>query len=475
MTTVLTGFKLTAQNLPGTVPVLTPIGGFGVDGDAYANTPLPDIGDWFYNPLYPGSGGSLFNPDGSVKDPTRTFFLQDDWGTFDGTTFLTSTKIDMDPNDYEWGPANNLLAKDDMQNVGAHFAFSGPNETGDLWCIFAADRQVVKGDAYIDFEFLQKSLTMTGTTNGGFESAGTDGGRTVGDLLVTLIFTNGGTSAEIQIRVWEPITKGFEYVLHPNSEFAGYIFATNNLAITDVPFDVYGTKPGIYEPNQWAEGAINLTQLLNFANNPCRQLSTLFVRTKTSQSPQAELKDFPGIIQLNLGLDDFAVICPNNVTLPACSTQEQINTAFADWKAGFSYNGGVIPVTESYAYTGGAIIGSNLNTVLPPDSCGGTVSITYTATDFCEQIVSCSATFTVTPDTVAPIFNTIPQNITVACRGDVPDMINLGWTDNCDGSGSVLGTDVSDEKSCPETITRTWTYTDACGNTASAVQIITVD
>ena len=65
--------------------------------------------------------------------------------------------------------------------------------------------------------------------------------------------------------------------------------------------------------------------------------------------------------------------------------------------------------------------------------------------------------------------------MTVECIGDVPAMTDLGWTDNCDGAGTAWATDVSDGLSCPETITRTWTYTDACGNIATAQQIITVD
>jgi len=47
------------------------------------------------------------------------------------------------------------------------------------------------GDAYIDFEFLQNPLILTGTpgVSGGFSSAGPDSGRTVNDLLLTLSLT----------------------------------------------------------------------------------------------------------------------------------------------------------------------------------------------------------------------------------------------------------------------------------------------
>ena len=78
-----------------------PTGGFHIDGDAYCNTPTSGIGDWFicHEPApFPGSGGGLFNPDGTVKDPTRTFFVQDDWGTADVTTFDTSNKTSENEN-----------------------------------------------------------------------------------------------------------------------------------------------------------------------------------------------------------------------------------------------------------------------------------------------------------------------------------------------------------------------------------------
>ena len=63
------------------------------------------------------------------------------------------------------------------------------------------------------------------------------------------------------------------------------------------------------------------------------------------------------------------------------------------------------------------------------------------------------------------------------CSADVPvRSVDLAWNDNCDGTGmAVTVTDVSDGASCPEVITRTWTYTDACGNNATVSQLITVD
>ncbi len=492
MAIAMTSFTLTAQNIPGTVTVLVPNGGFGIDGDAYCNTPTPNIGDWFVctSPSpHPGTGGGLFNPDGSIIDPTRTFFLQDDWGTFDATTFTTSNKIDMNPNVYEWGPSNNLLAKDDMQNVGAHFAFTGPNETGDLWCIFAADRQVVNGDAYIDFEFLQKPLTIMGAIydsngkiiggEGGFESEGTEGGRTVNDLLVTLIFTNGGTSAEVQIRVWELTAKGYEYVLHQNTEFFDSIFATNNPEITKVPFDVYGTTPGVYAPNQWAEGAVNLTKLLKFADNPCATIATLFVRTKTSQSPSAELKDFPGIFQLNLSLDDLAIECPPVKVVEPCLSYSELESEYNIWASKFKYTGGIDPIVTNIGNL--PVFDTTLYDRL---KCGGTVEFTYLVDDFCWLPKTCTSTFTVTAPTAIGYTNPVNADKN-SCDFADQKAVDTAFTDWIAAQtlaleGSITGgcdPQVSNGGGTAPvlcnggTATVTWTITDLC----ETIRTITAD
>ncbi|MDB3907321.1 gliding motility-associated C-terminal domain-containing protein, partial [Crocinitomicaceae bacterium] len=106
-------------------------------------------------------------------------------------------------------------------------------------------------------------------------------------------------------------------------------------------------------------------------------------------------------------------------------------------------------------------------------TCPETITRTYRVTDDCGNFIFVTQTITI-HDTQVPVFAAPPANVTVECIGDVPAMTNLGWTDNCDGAGNVTGSDVSDGLSCPETITRTWTYTDACGNTATETQTITV-
>ncbi|MEM7185977.1 MAG: HYR domain-containing protein, partial [Bacteroidota bacterium] len=108
--------------------------------------------------------------------------------------------------------------------------------------------------------------------------------------------------------------------------------------------------------------------------------------------------------------------------------------------------------------------------------CGNTETITrtWTATDAAGNSASCTQTITVV-DTTNPTV-TPPADATVEC-GDDTSPTGTGTATGADGCGGVTitFTDAS-VTACglTETITRTWTATDDCGNSSSADQIITV-
>ncbi|MEQ1743798.1 MAG: hypothetical protein ABMA02_00090 [Saprospiraceae bacterium] len=99
----------------------------------------------------------------------------------------------------------------------------------------------------------------------------------------------------------------------------------------------------------------------------------------------------------------------------------------------------------------------------------------YQVEDEGGNTASCSQVITVYDD-VKPNFTAVPANVTVQCNS-VPTVGNPTATDGCagavnisyDGQAVVAG-------ACTDayTITRTWTATDACGNTRTATQRITV-
>jgi Secretion system C-terminal sorting domain len=108
-----------------------------------------------------------------------------------------------------------------------------------------------------------------------------------------------------------------------------------------------------------------------------------------------------------------------------------------------------------------------------------TITRTYQATDECGQSATCSQIITV-KDLTPPIV-TCPAPITVSCVSAVPvvDVSTLGVVDNCAGTAGISRTflgEVISNQTCVNrfTITRTYQGGDACGNTATCTQIITV-
>ena len=101
------------------------------------------------------------------------------------------------------------------------------------------------------------------------------------------------------------------------------------------------------------------------------------------------------------------------------------------------------------------------------------ITRTWTATDECGNVATASQTLTVWPDTEAPTFTFVPGNQTIQCGEDVvfgtPTIV-----DNC--TELTVSEAVSSTGSCPNgfTTTKTWTATDACGNTNVESQTITV-
>jgi subtilisin-like proprotein convertase family protein len=105
-----------------------------------------------------------------------------------------------------------------------------------------------------------------------------------------------------------------------------------------------------------------------------------------------------------------------------------------------------------------------------------TVNRTWTITDECGNSASITQVITV-DDNTAPVAPAAPADADVQCAGDVPAPVELTAVDNCDGDITVSPTDVVTPGSCVNefTVVRTWTFTDACGNSSSVSQTINVN
>jgi phage tail protein X len=108
-----------------------------------------------------------------------------------------------------------------------------------------------------------------------------------------------------------------------------------------------------------------------------------------------------------------------------------------------------------------------------------TITRTWTATDACGNSSTCSQVITV-DDSTAPTITFCPPSRTIECdESTLPGNTGLATaTDNCDMQPDVTYDDsITPSQTCPQeyTITRTWIATDACGNSSTCSQVITVD
>ena len=101
---------------------------------------------------------------------------------------------------------------------------------------------------------------------------------------------------------------------------------------------------------------------------------------------------------------------------------------------------------------------------------------TWKATDVCGNSSTYVQLFIVN-DVQPPVFTSSePFPITVSCEKDIPAASTQTATDNCGALPTINFTEVKSNVQCANrfTLTRTWIATDACGNSATRKQIITV-
>ncbi len=111
------------------------------------------------------------------------------------------------------------------------------------------------------------------------------------------------------------------------------------------------------------------------------------------------------------------------------------------------------------------------------DLCGGTITRTWTFTDNCNHTINHEQVLTVTPVPEAS-FQNPPANMTITCDQIPTSHPSLTYTNGLSGACGISGTSIptvtGSADLCGGTITRTWTFTDACGRTKTHEQVLTV-
>jgi hypothetical protein len=473
VTILLLGTFFISQNVfsqAGTANVVAPVGGMKLDGYLQRQT---GVGDWLKGAgALNGAGTYLFNDDGTVAAPYNgaaysglIFHKMDLFNDANDEGFDGGNKLFHDPNTWGWS-SKKQLNKDDMNHS---MVFITRDNNDHIWVLISGDRASENGTSYLDFEFYKNEIIMTGPNQtgapvlggkGGFLSSGPNGGRTVGDLSVTLSFTAGGSVAGVSFLQWAPANCDgcFDYV--PLEPDAGEAWVAANTVIVNVPYEAFGLTT--YAPNLFIEAAIDVTALIGSGTgDQCAGLNfkSLFIKTKSSAERTADLKDFIAPFSISLCGDRVVpgiTATGDGLSLGCNPSSGQIEGALGSATASDNC---AAPTLSS---SDGSVISNG---------CNRSKTRTWVARDFCGNTSTTSRTAVWVADGAGPSITTGGNNAALGCNpsGAAIDGA-LGTATASDACGAVTLSQTNGSVSstgCSRSQTRTWTARDACGNTSS--------
>ncbi len=205
---------------------------------------------------------------------------------------------------------------------------------------------------------------------------------------------------------------------------------------------------------------------------PCGTLGGTYTNTTSTISATGSA----GSIDGEPATDDLVV----NAAAPATFTAPADVTIECD-ESSLPTNTGTVSNIMHSCCTSGLVASYTDVTNLSGCSMTGSISRSWVVTD-CNGVTSSAQVQVITVvDSNAPTI-VCPADVTIQCDGgfSVNDTGNATATDNCDAMPSVTNLTIfgnSEDGSCSDftyDITRTFTATDACGNSSSCTQIIAV-
>jgi hypothetical protein len=175
-------------------------------------------------------------------------------------------------------------SKDDLTNVYAVAKKDGDNNI----FYFGFDRANTNGSSHFDFEFLKAPMGLqpTGEDSNGCPAGHVTGSRTVGDILLSMNFENGGTVGIEDVRLWD----GDSYEAVGNLTGKVGLFNNENGPVACGDWRCRDATGGVITQlpaNAFLEGYIDATAL---GVSGC--FSTFNAKSRTSHSWTSELKDF---------------------------------------------------------------------------------------------------------------------------------------------------------------------------------------
>jgi hypothetical protein len=189
-----------------------------------------------------------------------------------------------------------------------HFYFASEQISGHTFIYLGWTRANTLGNANMDFEFNQ-STTLDGN--------GVTPVRTAGDILITFDFVNGGGNPVLGLLTWTTSANGtkadcFSANALPcwghRVELSGSGFAEGSVNTDSIPDVISG---GTLPPLTFGEASIDLTAAGVVGLNACNPFASAFLKSRSSASFTAELKDFiaPQAVNINNCYKVITLVC----------------------------------------------------------------------------------------------------------------------------------------------------------------------
>ena len=343
--------------------------GFGIDAGLYSGaiefgsgTPAIGSNDWFQgvtgtgviDETNPSAVQTLLQGGGNptyvrrIKVPTASVYAGKLWGDglfardefggsccIDNTSYINASKNGEDPAIWATGP-HSVLGKNDLIDIGGFMLHDGPTNDDPLWFYGIINRAEPGGDAYMDFELYVEPVTYSNSN--GFSSGGPDLGHTaftfdnsgniinIGDAIFNYSMINGGTSPNLEIRIWvsyadwlankhpanftygglfdgasQNAAYGYANIVNPAASSCGFVNGVSQhpaappWGTLNTKYNTWGTS---YMDWSFSELAVNMSELgiASGQNTDTCSLRwrTFIVKTRASASFTAQLKDFGG-------------------------------------------------------------------------------------------------------------------------------------------------------------------------------------
>jgi hypothetical protein len=264
---------------------------FEIDTNANLKVDGPaDCIDWLA-----GGAGTSYRTGVSAKSDKATGSGDDSFGQGTSENDANPTIVDgsIPPN------------KSDLKQFGV---FTETGSSGKFLELFWSRVQNPSGTTNMDFELNQKFCDLTATptncANNGTNFPAETPIRTAGDKLVTYDLSKGGTVPTISIRTWDGSQWGSATVISGGGTAACTTQAITNCAVgtvntTAIPQNEGGAL-GSQDAFTFGEAAISYTALFPSGNSGCGKFGSAYLKSRSSDSFSAELKDFIGPENVNI-------------------------------------------------------------------------------------------------------------------------------------------------------------------------------